>query len=578
MKMSLLFFPGVMLVAIPPKQPAGYTQEPAVQQIVISEFMADPNPCVMLPDAEYIELFNRGTSAVDLEGWLLTFGPHKKMLAAATVEPGDYLILCDKDHESLLQVFGRTLPVQNMPAVVNTGQTITLRSPNGAVVHTVTFSDRWYHTRQKSEGGWSLEIIDPDNPCGYSENWSESHDTRGGTPGKKNSADARRPDVLSPLLMRATLPSDSSVLLHFSERMDSSSINSTWLYSVDKGHMHPFAVDPVEPDYSAVLLTYPVPFQSSTSYALTALNTLKDCTGNSIAPDAVVHFAISGIPEKEDVIINEILFNPRSGNSEFIELYNRSKKAIRLEELTIALADLRSGDVRRSVSLQNYPYLLLPGNYVVITDLAMNLPENSMARYPASIVEITDLFALPDEEGILVLYDSLSQTIDEFHYVASMHTELLHDAEGVSLERTDFDKPAGSLQNWHSASTASGYSTPGRMNSQAIHEDLPSEKVVLSPEVFSPDNDGVDDQVTLHIQSNEPGCSATILIFDMNGKKIRDLTSRILLGTDEYFNWDGTSNVHVPAEPGIFIVYIEICSPMGKVKIIKKVVTLTRRI
>jgi hypothetical protein len=577
MKMSLLFFSGDMLYAISRTQPVQTIQEPAVHQIVITEIMADPNPCVMLPDAEYIELYNRGSSAVDLKDWQIELGSHKKVLATARMDPGEYLIVCDGDHESLLRVFGRTLPVRNMPAVVNTGQTITLKSPNGAVIHTVTFSDGWYQNRQKSQGGWSIEIIDPDNPCGYSENWSESLDIRGGTPGQKNSTDASRPDLSLPVLLRATLPSDSSVLLLFSERMDSSTILSPWLYSADKGLMHPSAVVPVGPDYNAVLLYYAERFQTSTSYTLTVLNTLKDCAGNTLTPDAVVHFAVSGMPEKDDIVINEILFNPRTGNSEFIELYNRSSRALNLENLAIALADSHSGEIKRTVSLKKYPYLLFPGNYVVITDHAISLPENCIRQYPASIVEINGLFALPDEEGFLVLFNEFSRAIDEVRYAASMHTEFLQDAEGVSLERTDFDKPSGSPQNWHSASTASGYSTPCRMNSQAMHEDIPPAEVILSPQVFSPDNDGVDDQMILHIQTHEPGCSASILIFDMNGRKIRNLTSRILLGTDEYFTWDGISDEHEPADPGIFIFYIEICSPMGKVKKIKKVVTLTRR-
>lgn len=575
--MSLLFFSGIMLCAIPLTQPVRSLQEPAVHQIIITEIMADPNPCVMLPDAEYIELYNRGSSAVDLEGWQIELGSHKKVLATARMDPGEYLILCDGDHESLLRVFGRTLPVQNMPAVVNTGQTITLKSPNGAVIHTVTYSDKWYQDRLKSQGGWSIEIIDPDNPCGYSENWSESHDIRGGTPGQKNSTDASRPDLSSPVLLRATLPSDSSVLLLFSERMDSSTILSPWLYSADKGLMHPSAVVPFGPDYNAVLINYPESFQVSAFYTLTVLNTLKDCVGNSLAPDAVVHFAIAGMPGKDDIIINEILFNPRTGNSEFIELYNRSSRVFNLENLVIALADLPSGEIKRAVPLKKYPYLLFPGNYVVITDHAIGLPENCNRLYPASIVEINGLFALPDEEGFLLLFNEFSQTIDEVRYAASMHTEFLQDAEGVSLERTDFDKRSGFAQNWHSASTASGYSTPCRMNSQAMHEDIPPAEVILTPQVFSPDNDGIDDRITLHIQMHEPGCSASILIFDMNGRKIRNLTSRILLGTDEYFTWDGISDEHEPADPGIFIAYIEICSPVGKVKKIKKVVTLIRR-
>lgn len=578
MKILLLFFSGMPLGAFPQDQLADPTKEPSTYQIIISEIMADPNPCVRLPNAEYIELFNRGTSAVNLEGWQLILGTHIKILSADTVEPGDYLILCENGDEDMFQVYGNILPVQNMPAIVNSGQTLTLKSPLGAVIHTVTFSPEWYKTRLKSEGGWSLEIIDPDNPCGFSENWAESRDPQGGTPGKKNSMDARNPDVLSPLLLRATLPSDSAVLLLFSERMDRATLNSPWSYSVSDGLMHPDRVDPTEPDFTTVLLTYPQSFRSSIQYTVAVLNSLQDCTGNPIAPDAVINFAIPEDPAGHDVIFNEVLFNPLPERAEFIELYNRSTKVLDLSDFTIAHTDLQSGDRMHSVSLKNSPYLLFPGNYVVITNHSKGLPGRCLSDYPGMIVEPDEWFALPDEEGRLILLDDLSRIVDEFHYAESMHTHFLHDTEGVSLERADPDQLTDSQQNWHSASTADGYSTPCRANSQAIYHNYTQGEVTLQPEVFSPDNDGVDDYVTLHLKNNEPGCMATITVFNIYGERIRDLASRVLLGTNEHLTWDGTSNDLSPAEMGIFIVYVEIVNPTGKVKKIKKVVTLTRRL
>jgi len=276
-------------------------------------------------------------------------------------------------------------------------------------------------------------------------------------------------------------------------------------------------------------------------------------------------------------LLREILFNPLPDNAEFIELYNRSAKVLNLSDLSIALADPSSGDVKHLVPLKDYPYLLFPGSYVVITRRSKELPGNCFYNFPWLIVEIDDLFTLPDEEGIIVLADDHNLTLDEFHYNVNMHTDLLYNTDGVSLERTDFDNPTSSPQNWHSASTSAGYSTPGKLNSQAVSRESPKEEVILQPEMFSPDNDGVDDYITLHLKLNEPGWMATIAVFDTQGRKIRDLASKILLGTDEYFTWDGISNDRRLSDPGIYLVFVEILNRMGTVKKIKKVVTIARR-
>ena len=127
------------------------TADPSVYQVIISEIMADPVPQVMLPDIEYIEIFNRGTTAIDLTGWKLIIGSYERIIPPAIIEPGEYQIICETEVDSLFDRFGKTLLISSMPPILNTGQTIILKTPSGVIIHSITFSDRWFNSRDKAD-------------------------------------------------------------------------------------------------------------------------------------------------------------------------------------------------------------------------------------------------------------------------------------------------------------------------------------------------------------------------------------------------------------------------------------------
>lgn len=556
----------------------GDTAGVAPYQIVITEIMADPDPCILLPGKEYIEILNKGPSVINLFNWYLMFGTRGKRLPPAMIEPGKYMIICDHEAENEFGNYGKTIPVENMPAVVNTGQTLILKSPSGSVVHSVTYSPKWYKDADKANGGWSLEMIDPANPCGKEENWTESEDARGGTPGIENSVMDNNADTKHPFILRATLPSGSSVMLHFSESMDSSSISSPWLYSVNNDLLHPASVDPVDPEYNRTELKYHASFKPGLKYSVFIQNTLRDCSGNSILNSQKADFAVPESPVIFDVVINEILYHAAEGTSEFIELFNRSDKVLDLSAFAIVLLDRITGKMKKTISMENNPYLIFPDHYVVLTRNAKNLPQNCIDLYPSAIVEKPDLFILPDDGGIIALMDKGSQTIDEVGYNDYMHDEMLTSTDGVSLERADADEPSDDPRNWHSAATTAGYSTPGVQNSTAKMPEMEREEITLFPDVFSPDDDGVDDFVTLNLKLPEQGEMASVSVYDLYGKKIRTIISGALLGSDESLVWDGRGNDDHLADMGIYIVYVELITHKGQVKKYKKVVTLAKKL
>lgn len=551
--------------------------EPAPYQVIVTEIMADPHPVRGLPDAEYIELYNRGESGISLAGCRLVLGRTEKMLPHINLDPKEYLIICDAEDESLFIAMGKTAAIGKLPAVVNTGQAITLKTGSGKIIFSVEFSDRWFQTVDKADGGWSLEMIDTENFCGRDNNWCESTNTRGGTPGTMNSVSGSRPDRQKPVLLRASLNSDSTVLLQFNESMDSISLCNPAFYSANRGLLQPVRVDPVEPAYTSVSLEFGPPLNRGIIYTITTMNNLKDCAGNPIASNAYASFGIPESPDSLDVILNEVLFDVPSSVSEFIELYNRSDKIIDLSEFSIALFNQLTDSVLRKTPLKGSSFQLLPDRYAAITRWKDHLPGEKTRPDPSNVLEQPLLFILPDAEGEIALLGDSSSIIDKFHYSGQMHSEFFGNTDGISLERVSASQATNEAGNWCSAASASGYSTPGYKNSQYISSDRECENVNVNPGVFSPDADGTDDIVVLTVDPGGPGFMASIRVFDSRGIMVKTLASHVLMGTGTILTWDGICDDQSLADIGIYLIYIELFDQNGIIKKFRKVVTLARR-
>ena len=132
--------------------------------LLINEIMADPTPAVNLPEAEYVELYNRSNFPVELKDWSLMLGSSEKTLPQIVIPAGGYLILCDDGSKPLLQPHGAVADFSSF-AVTNLSGTITLKDFDGNVIHTVSYTEDWFKGSYKKDGGWSLELIDPLNPC-----------------------------------------------------------------------------------------------------------------------------------------------------------------------------------------------------------------------------------------------------------------------------------------------------------------------------------------------------------------------------------------------------------------------------
>jgi len=545
--------------------------------IVINEIMADPEPSMGLPEFEYIEIYNASDYDISLADWTLTVGTTIRSLSSETILSGEYLTLCSNDASSELQSFGDIIVVSGFPSLANSAQTIIFRNAKNEIISYVSYTDDWYQDDYKAEGGWSLEQIDPLNPCGGENNWIASESETGGTPGQVNSVNANNSDIDGPELLRIAVVDIENIQLFFNETIDSSSAMQTSIYSVDNSVGNPISIDLIGYDYKSIILGFKNLFEENTVYILEISGGILDCAGNEIYDKNTAQFSIPDSVQENDLVINEVLFNPFVDGYDFVEIYNRSDKTFDLKELLIAAYDDEELDYSSIEIITNEGYLIFPGDYIVLTEDPVSVQEHYITTNPDGFIKVEDLPGYNDDKGRVMLLDKWQNKIDNFGYDDDMQFALLATNEGVSLERINFDRPTDDKTNWHSASELAGFATPAYENSQFMELEDIKDEVNIEPEVFSPDNDGFEDVANINFTFDEPGYVANIKIFDSKGRLIRYLANNQLLGIDGVITWDGLDDKNQKAPVGIYVVFIEIFNLEGNVKQYKKSIVVAAK-
>lgn len=544
--------------------------------IVINEIMADPTPAVGLPEYEYLELFNQTNNIIDLSGWTLTFGSSEKLFATVVIEPKGYLILAKDEAEALLGNYGPFYGFSSF-SLTNSGQSLFLADEDGMLISTVEYTANWYNNPDKEEGGWSLEQINPANICSGSENWTASNDSKGGSPGAKNSVFSDV--VFLPTLAHFEMSDNKSLQLVFSQRMDTESLMDKTAYSVDQSVGKPSEVFIFDEEPEKVELIFENEFEAGTIFQLSISKRLQNCLGLEMTADTVISFGIPANADSNDVLINEVLFNPWTNGVDYVEIYNHSDKVIDLKSLQLGTVKNSPPNLPDTsfYTLSDIQTLFIPGEYLLLTSSPETVKKQYSTTNPEGFLKVDPFPSYNNDEGT-VLLSSTSKIIDAFHYSEDMHYPLLNYVDGVSLERTRFDSPTQDENNWHSAAESAGFGTPAFQNSQFIPPENTSDEISIFPEIFSPDNDGHDDIIGIHYHFDQPGYVMTVQIFDANGQPARQLVNNEYLGISGVINWDGIRDDNTKAPVGIYVFFIQVFDLDGNVKKYKKVGVLASKL
>ncbi len=444
---------------------------------------------------------------------------------------------------------------------------LDIRTENGLTVRdTVILDELHYNVKWHSElstANVALERINPKNRTQIPTNWySAAPEVNFGTPGYENSR-YMMPDTIPPVLTGLAIIEPNKIVLNFSEIIDI----STATFSVDQGIGNSTGLT-VLADEMTLIISFDNDFEKGKIYTINILN-IKDLAGNPLVKNTY-QTGILELAEKDDLVINEILFDNLENSAEYFEIYNKSGKVIDLTPLFFTVNN----------STYNYfpsQTFILPGEYLAFS------PEPELVKEAYTVPEIANIrkserwSALNNTEASFligyIVQDSVI-ALDSVRYNAKWHHTMIKNPKGVSLERINPNFPSQSPSSWHSAASEVGYGTPGYKNSQ--YRDLettvePEKWIWVEPEAFSPDNDGIDDVCFIRYKTDAAGYTANIIIFNSVGVKVKQLGSNILLSQDGILTWDGKTDRGQNVNQGIYVLYVEFVNSDKGVKKIEKI-------
>ena len=285
--------------------------------------------------------------------------------------------------------------------------------------------------------------------------------------------------------------------------------------------------------------------------------------------------SITSLPNNNfaDIIFTEIMFDPLEENSEFIELCNISDYPIEIGGWSIS--DLNG----RLFTINGKSHVLDPNNYYVVSADSLILDNYSwlFENDNLSIINKSSL-SLNNSRKLLILKDVNNSIIDSVEYQASWHNTAQVETKNISLELINFHLQRNMGSNWSSCVNGFGAS-PGQDNSIDVKNVVSKAKLKITPNPFSPDNDGFEDFTFINFNLSKPISQVRIRVFDSKGRKVRSIINNQLVGPEGTILFDGLDDNKRQLKMGIYIILFEAVNNENVVvDVIKEVVVVARKL
>jgi hypothetical protein len=548
--------------------------------VVVNEIMFAPDS----PEPEWIELYNNYSDTVDLNGWN-TSNRNSSIKHIITnqnipLAPGDYCILT-KDINLFTAIHADIssliIQISSLPTYFlnNTGDAVVLFDHRGAIMDSVYYFPSW-----SDSAGNSLERIESKLPSNDSTNWGSSKDSLGSTPGFQNYLTPLEFDLrianayaVDSTTIRVVVRNTGhqtalnfSVSLYFDSNNDSL-VNSSELILTDQ-------------------ITSPLIFKDSLSVDFAwnnpptgkkTLISVLDYSPDQRLSDNTIIFEIKNRFARNIIVINEIMYQPKTGDAEYVELFSPGKDCIDICDWKIT--DFRDTIISKKYVISNSSFVIDSGEFLVIAFDSSIYNRFSYLRDSNHKVIIKDgCLSLNNDGDNIILSDLTGKIIDSVHYFPSWHNPDIEDVEGRSLERINPNLSSTDRRNWSTSANSLGGS-PGINNSLYITSVPNDATISFSNNPFSPDGDGFEDATIIHYELPATTATIRIRIFDSVGRLVRVLAENEPSGPLGDIIWDGYNDDRNRVRIGIYVVLLEALNGFGgSVKSAKSAVVVAAKL
>lgn len=551
-------------------------------QIVINEIMYSPSDATN----EWFELYNAGNASVSLKNWKwkdATSALRTITAQSINLNSKSFIIICQDSNKLKTQfplMSGRIIQTA-WSALNNSGDNVILIDSANIRNDSVSYLTSW----GGNTGGFSLEKINSEGASNNSFNWGTSVDLLQATPGKNNSITPKPYDLylksftVSPLFPSAgetlemnfviknsgmNTANDFSLNIYKDINFDSSAqdnellnINSFSSLASADSVIHNYNIQNIDTGHKQ--------FIAKVKYVQD-----EDTLNNTLIRRLYVS---SQTGSSGSLIINEIMYDPLSDQTEWIELYNASGQSINIR-------GWKYKEVSAAVTLSAVDLYLKPGDYFILARDSTIYSAFEYLKFPNEnqTVRISSGISLNNSGENISITDSLNNLIDAVDYDPGWSNPELPDTKGISLERIHPGFRSNDRSNWSSCADIRG-GTPGLRNSIFTVAAISNASVTVSPNPFSPDGDGHEDFSMIKYKLNSSFAQMRVKVFDIRGRLVRELANNQISGSEGTIIFNGLGDDNKKLRIGIYILLIEAIDDRGgNADVVKKPIVIAGKL
>ena len=284
--------------------------------------------------------------------------------------------------------------------------------------------------------------------------------------------------------------------------------------------------------------------------------------------------SIYNIPayERNTFVINEIMYDPNSDNSEYIEFYNSSSDSVNVGGWRF---EDENGNFYK---LMETSFKVPPQEYFVLIADSSTISKFDLISYDYKNIFNASSLGLVNTGELILLKDARGNVIDSVFYNNNWNNKNIASSKGKSLERINPALNGNDPLNWNTSVNSLG-GTPGKQNSIFAENLNQTTSISVNPNPFSPDNDGFEDFAVINYNLSQAVAQVRIKIFDNKGRLVRTLINNMASGSSGSVIFDGLDDDNKTLRMGIYIVFLEALNDnSGVVETVKAVVVVARKL